>query len=224
MKSWILIIIVAAIMVFSSGCVAPPKDTKPSTVVNYNPVQQTAIETTIPTPTSFIDAYPDALPINSAYHIIDSLNDLRYPPSGYPYPSPTKNDVSVQVIRAFLWDSYTIQKPTKYQTVSVNGKKFVVVVVEVLNYSGNQKIISPNPSNFELIYNGQRYSRESTEYPIQAAGNNYKSESIARLEKTGGVLIYEVPSSATLDQSYVQLIYKDENPDDTEQNPIWHLK
>jgi len=88
-----------------------------------------------------------------------------------------------------------------------------------MNYAGNDIIISPKPSNFELIYDGSRYLPTEIVYPIQASGNSYKSEKIARLEKTGGSLVYEVPSSLTLDRSYIQLIYSD----DDENNPVWRL-
>jgi hypothetical protein len=217
----VTIILIVAV----SGCVAPPKDTPIETKTSsktgnfFNPSSNEA--TTNVVPTHYIDPYPDALLLNSDYHIVNTLDDLRYPPSQYDKPTPTKNDVSIQIIRALFWDSYTVQKPTKYQIVGPSAdKKFVIVAINIINYAGNQIIISPYPSNFELIYDGSRYSPTKLEYPIQGAGNSYKSEKIARLEKTGGVLVYEVPSSLTLDRSYIQLTYSD----DEEQNPVWRLK
>ena len=161
------------------------------------------------------------MPLNSAFRIENTLDDLRYPYPGYYQPSLTSNDVSIQILRASLWDSYTVQKPTKYQTVGPSAeKKFVIVAVNVMDTAGNDIITSPYPSNFELIYAGSRYLPTELDYPIQGSGNSYKSEKIARLEKTGGVLVYEVPSSLTLDRSNIQLIYSDED----EKNPVWRLK
>ncbi len=172
--------------------------------------------------TPYSDPFPNALPLNSAYHIENTLNNLRYPPEQYPnQPTPTKNDVSIQIKRVALWDSYTVQTPTKYQTVGPSaGKKFVIVIVEVTNYAGNEIIISPYPSNFELLYDGSHFLPTEIEYPVQAASISYKSESIGRNEQTGGALVYEVPSSLTLNQSYIRLIYLEND----EKNPVWHLK
>ena len=173
-------------------------------------------------PHQYSDPFPNALPLNSAYHIENTLNNLRYPPEPYPNQSiSTKNDVSIQIKRVALWDSYTVQTPTKYQTVGPSaGKKFVIVIVEVTNYAGNEIIISPYPSNFELLYNGSHFLPTEIEYPVQAASISYKSESIGRNEQTGGALVYEVPSSLTLNQSYIRLLYLEND----EKNPVWHLK
>ena len=57
------------------------------------------------------------------------------------------------------------------------------------------------------------------EYPVQAASISYQSERIGRNEQTGGALVYEVPSSLTLNQSYIRLIYRETE----EKNPVWHL-
>ncbi len=173
-------------------------------------------------PTLYNDPYPDALPLNSAYHIENTLNNLRYSPELYPNQSyATKNDVSIQIKRVSLWDSYTIQTPVKYQTVGPSAdKKFMIVILEVTNYAGNEIIISPYPSNFELKYDGSTYFPEEIDYPVQAASISYKSEGIGRNEKTGGALLYEVPSSLMLNRSYIQLKYNDDN----EKNPVWRLK
>ena len=159
--------------------------------------ERPSISSTQTVPTPYVDPYPDALPINSAYHIENSLRDLRNSSfSNQDQSSLTKNDVSLKVKKAVLWDSYTIQAPTSYQTTGPSAdKKYAVITLEVMNYAGNEIITSPNPSDFELIYNDFNYLPMDLKYPIQAAGNSYKSEQIARNEKTGGVLVYEVPSS-----------------------------
>jgi len=181
------------------------------------PVSSTAAPTIVTTP--YIDPYPDALPLNSAYHIENTLNDLRYPSEDQ--PSSTKNDVSIQIKRGLLWDSYTIQTPVKYQTVGPSAdKKFAIVILEVTNYAGNAIIISPYPLNFILMYDGSTYLPEEIEYPVQAASISYKSEGIGRNEKAGGALVYEVPSSFSLNRSYIQLIYSDDN----NKNPVWRMK
>jgi hypothetical protein len=181
------------------------------------PISNTSVATVVTTPYS--DPYPYALPLDAAYHIENTLNNLRYPPENQPIP--TKNDVSIQIKRALLWDSYTIQTPVKYQTVGPSAdKKYAIIILEVTNYAGNAIIISPYPSNFILIYDGSTYLPEEIEYPVQAASISYKSDGIGRNEKTGGALVYEVPSSFTLNQSYIQLIYSDDN----KKNPVWRLK
>jgi len=184
------------------------------------PASTTAVPLVVSTQHS--DPFPNALPRNSAYHIENTLNNLRYPSEQYPnQPISTKNDVSIQIKRVAAWDSYTIQTPTKYQTVGPSaGKKFVIVIVEVTNYAGNEIIISPDLSNFELLYDGSHFLPTEIEYPVQAASISYKSESIGRNEQTGGALVYEVPSSLTLNQSYFRLIYLEND----EKNPVWHLK
>jgi hypothetical protein len=94
------------------------------------------------------------------------------------------------------------------------------VIVEVTNYAGNEVIISPYPSNFELLYGGATFLPAELEYPVQAASISYKSERIGRNEQTGGALVYEVPSSLALNRSYIRLTYLE----DDEKNPVWHLK
>jgi hypothetical protein len=181
------------------------------------PVSNTSAATVVTTP--YIDPYPDALPLNTAYHIENTLNNLRYPPENQ--SSPTKNDVSIQIKRALLWDSYTIQTPVKYQTVGPSAdKKYAIIILEVTNYAGNAIVISPYPSNFILIYDSSPYLPEEIEFPVQAASISYKSEGIGRNEKAGGALVYEVPSSFTLNRSYIQLIYSDDN----KKNPVWRMK
>jgi hypothetical protein len=145
----------------------------------------TPVISVVSTPCS--NPFPEALSLNSAYHIENTLNNLRYPPEQYPnQSSPTKNDVSVQIKRVSLWDSYTVQTPIKYKTVGPSaGKKNLIVVVEITNYAGNEVIISPYPSNFELLHDSSNYLPTEIEYPVQAASISYKSESIARNEQTG---------------------------------------
>ena len=180
-----------------------------------------AISSTQTVPTPYVDPYPDALPINSAYHIENSLRDLRNSSfSSMDQSSLTKNDVSLKVNKAVLWDSYTIQAPTYYQTTGPSAdKKYAIITVEAMNYAGNEIITTPNPSDFKLIYNDFNYLPMDLKYPIQAAGNSYKSEQIRRNEKSGGVLVYEVPSSLTINQTFIQFIYREE-----EINPVWRLQ
>jgi hypothetical protein len=184
------------------------------------PETTTSVSLVVSTP--FSDPFPNALPLNSAYHIENTLNNLRYPHGEYPdQPSPTKNDVSIQIKKVSLWDSYTVQTPKKYQTIgSSAGKKFLIVIIEVTNYAGNEAIISPYPSNFEVLYDGSNFLPAEIEYPVQAASISYKSERIGRNEQTGGALVYEVPSSLTLNRSYIRLVYLE----DKEKNPVWHLQ
>ena len=226
---WIAVVLIIA----TSGCIEPAQDTTtPSPGGNFFTPDQTPLVTATHSPIPDVDPvprvypvpdadpYPDALPLNSNYHIENPLNDLRYPPTDYPSPSPTKNDVSLEILRASLWDSYTVETPRAYQTVGpLPGKKFVVIALNINNYAGNQGIITPIPSNFALWYNGSNYLPTDIEDPVQSAGKSYKSEKIARLEKTGGVLVYEVPSTLTLDRSYIQLIFSN----DTRKNPVWRL-
>jgi hypothetical protein len=226
---WIAVILLVA----TSGCIDPEKGNSiPSPGENFLTPGQTTPVTTTPLPVPVVDQipvidpepdadpYPDALALNSNYHIENPLNDLRYPPTDYPGPSPTKNDVSIEILRASLWDSYTVETPAGYQTTGpLPGKKFVVIALNVNNYAGNQGIITPIPSNFALLYNGSMYLPTDIEDPVQSAGKSYKSEKIARLEKTGGSLVYEVPSSLTLDRSYIQLVFSN----DTGKNPVWRL-
>jgi hypothetical protein len=183
--------------------------------------ERPSISSTQTVPTPYVDPFPDALPINSAYHIENSLRDLRNSSfSNQDQSSLTKNDVSLKVKKAVLWDSYTIQAPTSYQTIGPSAnKKYVIITVEAMNYAGNDIITTPNPSDFELIYNNFNYLPMDLKYSIQAAGNSYKSEQIARNEKSGGVLVYEVPSSLTINQTFVQFIYREE-----EKNPVWRLQ
>jgi hypothetical protein len=229
----ILCWIAVVLMVATSGCIDPTKEnTIPSPGGNFFTSNQTPLATTTPSPVPVVDPvpgidpvpdgdpYPNALPLNSNYHIENPLNDLRYPPTDYPSPSPTKNDVSIEILRASLWDSYTVETPASYQTTGpLPGKKFVVIALNINNYAGNQGIITPIPSNFALLYDGSMYLPADIEDPVQSAGKSYTSEKIARLEKTGGALVYEVPSSLTLDRSYIQLIFSNE----TGKNPVWRL-
>lgn len=228
---WIILICGGAVLVVAALVILSIVFLTPVSTITTNasdknvqslitPASTTAVTLVISTQSS--DPFPKALPLNSAYHIENTLNNLRYPPEQYPnQPSPTKNDVSIQIKRVALWDSYTVQTPAKYQTVGPSeGKKFVVVIVEVTNYAGNEIIISPDPSNFELLYDGSHFLPTEIEYPVQAASISYKSESIGRNEQTGGALVYEVPSSLTLNRSYMRLIYLE----NAEENPVWHLK
>jgi hypothetical protein len=219
------VLAIAALVILSIVFLTPVStittDTSDKNVPSrLTPAANTAVTWVVSTPDSV--PFPNALPLNSAYHIENTLNNLRYPPEQYPnQPTSTKNDVSIQIKRVALWDSYTVQTPTKYQTVGPSaGKKFVIVIVEVTNYAGNELIISPNPSNFELLYDGSHFLPRKIEYPVQAASISYKSESIGRNEQTGGALVYEVPSYLTLNQSYIRLIYLEND----EKNPVWHLK
>lgn len=219
------VFIVGVLVIFSIAFLTPVSTvTNQTSETNFQniitPSSTTATATIVPTPYS--DPYPDAISLSSAYHIEDTLNSLRYPPEQYPnQPTPTNNDVSIQIKRVLLWNSYTIQTPIKYQTVGPSAdKNYVVVILEMTNYAGNAVIVSPYPSNFELIYDGSNYLPTEIEYPVQAASISYKSESIGRNEKTGGALVYEVPSSLTLDRAYIQLKYSNE----TEKNPVWRMK
>lgn len=228
---WIILICGGAILVVAALAILvilflTPVYTVTTNVSDKNvqsldtPASATTIPVVVSIPSS--DPFPNALPLNAAYHIENTLNNLRYPPEPYPNQSiSTKNDVSIQIKRVALWDSYTVQTPTKYQTVGPSaGKKFVIVILEVTNYAGNEVIISPYPSNFELLYNGSHFLPTEIEYPVQAASISYKSQSIGRNEQTGGALVYEVPSSLTLNQSYIRLLYLE----NYEKNPVWHLK
>jgi hypothetical protein len=223
---WVILICVGAVLVVAGLVILSILFLTPVSTITTNasdknvqslvtPASATAVPLVVSTPYS--DPFPNALPLNSAYHIENTLNNLRYPPE---LPISTKNDVSIQIKRVALWDSYTVQTPTKYQTVGPSaGKKFVIVIVEVTNYAGNEIIISPYPSNFELLYDGSHFLPTEIEYPVQAASISYKSESIGRNEQTGGALVYEVPSSLTLNQSHIRLIYLEND----EKNPVWHL-
>jgi hypothetical protein len=228
---WIILVCGGAVLVVAALVILSIVFLTPVTTITTNasdkniqslitPASTTAVTLVVSTQNS--DPFPNALPLNSAYHIENTLNNLRYPPEQYPnQPSPTKNDVSIQIKRVALWDSYTVQTPTKYQTVGPSaGKKFVIVIVEVTNYAGNEIIISPDPSDFELLYDGSQFLPSEIEYPVQAASISYKSERIGRNEQTGGALVYEVPSSLTLNRSYFRLIYLEND----EKNPVWHLK
>jgi hypothetical protein len=228
---WVLLIFGGAVLVVGALVILSILFLTPVSTITTNasdenvqfivsPASTTAVPSVVST--QYGDPSPNTLPLNSAYHIENTLNNLRYPPEPYPnQPISTKNDVSIQIKRVALWDSYTVQTPTKYQTVGPSaGKKFVIVIVEVTNYAGNEIIISPYPSNFELLYAGSHFLPTEIEYPVQAASISYKSENIGRNEQTGGALVYEVPSSLTLNQSYFRLIYFEND----EKNPVWHLK
>lgn len=219
------VLIVVVLVIFSIAFLTPVSTvTNQTSETNFQniitPSSTTATATIVPTPYS--DPYPDAISLSSAYHIEDTLNSLRYPPEQYPnQPTPTNNDVSIQIKRVLLWNSYTIQTPIKYQTVGPSAdKKYVVVILEMTNYAGTADILSPYPSNFEVKYDGSSYLPTEIEYPVQAASINYVSEGIGRNEKTGGALVYEVPSSLTLDRAYIQLKYSN----NTEKNPVWRMK
>jgi hypothetical protein len=228
---WVILICVGAVLVVAALAILSILFLTPVSTITTNssdknvqslvtPESPASVPLVVSTP--YIDPFPNALPLNSAYHIENTPNNLRYPPEQYPnQPASTKNDVSIQIKRVALWDSYTVQTPTKYQTVGPSaGKKFVIVIVEVTNYAGNAIIISPYPSNFELLYDGSHFLPTEIEYPVQAASISYTSESIGRNEQTGGTLVYEVPSSLTLNQSYIRLIYLENDG----KNPVWHLK
>jgi hypothetical protein len=130
---WIILVGVGAVLViaafvFLSIVFLTPVSTITTNASDKNiqslitPASTSAVTLIVSTPYS--DPFPNALPQNSAYHIENTLNNLRYPPEQYPnQPSQTKNDVSIQIKRVALWDSYTVQSPTKYQTVGPSAGK-----------------------------------------------------------------------------------------------------
>jgi len=79
----IICCVIIILIVATSGCVAPPKETNPTSTATtqgnfFNPSQTPTTTTKVPAP--YIDRYPDAMPLNSDFHIENTLDDLRYPP------------------------------------------------------------------------------------------------------------------------------------------------
>lgn len=120
----------------------------------------------------------------------------------------SSNKVSAKITQASILDSYILQKPNAYQKISpATGKKFVKISVEITDLASSDRIYSPKPSDFTLIYNGSNYSPENLEYPVQSIGKNYESIGLEQKEIADGSIIYEVPDALTLNKTYIQLGY-----------------
>jgi flagellar basal body-associated protein FliL len=161
--------------------------------------------TTVGISSKVVDPFPYAILLNTPYKLKSE---------------GSSNEISAKITQASILDSYILQKPSAYQNIApALGKKFVKISVEVNDIAGTDRIYSPKPSDFRLIYNGSDYFPENLEYPVQSAGNNYESIGLERSDETGGSIIYEVPESLTLNNTYIRLMYGNNQ----NSYPVWKL-
>jgi hypothetical protein len=151
--------------------------------------------------------YPDAFALNERYMYQDAGK---------------VNDISVKISKYEIRSGYYIEEEEGKQRVTPGfGYKFLTVVVWVTHLGfrggGSELVLTPDPEDFTLIYGGEEYTDVTPTTFMQSVGEPYASVLLNRKEHVEGVLIFAVPESIKVAETYIRF-----DPGNGE-TPVWQL-
>jgi uncharacterized protein YegJ (DUF2314 family) len=152
-------------------------------------------------------AYPDAFALNERYIYQDSGKI---------------NDISVRITKYEVRSGYyTEDQDVKRLVKPDSGQKFLTVVLWVTHLGfrggGSELVITPDPEAFTLISGGEEYKDVTPTSFMHSVGEPYASVLLNRKEHVEGVLIFSVPESINIAETYIRF---DPGNDET---PVWQL-
>jgi hypothetical protein len=148
--------------------------------------------------------FPDALPLNTRYQ-------FEKPKSA--------ETTSVVIKRVSSGTFYTAEKFKNVERVEAGaGNIFLNVIVDVY-FDGNHGKQSPYPSNFTLISGGMNYTPLEISRPVLSLKPYTSVYMEGDDQVTGGSLLYKVPDTIILNQTYIELKFEDPE----ELFPVWKL-
>ena len=223
-----LILLLCIGMILVTGCtssgstpatvatpVLTPIATPVATAVAVNTITATQVQTAANVVTIVTTAVTSTLKENPNSNAL-SLN------TPYQFDVPNSpNQISIKITRASLWDYFTLQNQGSSSTTKITpneGKRFLAIGIDA-KYMGNDGAYPPSSGSYTLIIDNTKYTPKSLSGTIQGTGPIYKTAAITSGEPGGGFLIYEVPSTTSLEQAYINLAinYGDNG------SPVWKL-
>ncbi len=180
-------------MLFSAGCTQSVQQQAPTPT----PTPEATTEaTTVATPTPEPEPFPDSLAVGESF---------RY--------GTDETAREVTVTRYMLLDSYRIHHPdwgmTETPVPAAEGDQFLFVFVEVAHAGTEKELWTPYPGSINVYYNGVIYPyradrSDTVTTVLDARGvDDYAFEKIYKTQTKEGFLIYEVPESLNLDETYI---------------------
>lgn len=192
-RSSLFILCILVGVLLSAGCAQSVQQQAPTPT----PAPEATTEaTTAATPTAEPEPFPDSLAVGESF---------RY--------GTDETGREVTVTRTMLQDSYNIVHPdwgmAQREISPAEGARFLFVFVEVAHAGTAKELWTPYPGTINVYYKGAFYPYRSDRSDtvttvVDARGvEDYAFEKIYKTQTKEGFLIYEVPASLELDETYI---------------------